>query len=79
LDSATIKNSSALSSVTTFTSFGSVPTAVDLTYVILNSSGEEVYREKGNVTVTTEQVVRKNFENLSLSGGRYTLVLTTVL
>jgi hypothetical protein len=78
LDSATIKNSSALSSVATFTSFGSVPTAVDLTYVILNSSGEEVYREKGNVTVTTEQVVRKNFENLSLSGGRYTLVLTTV-
>ena len=67
-----------MGSVITFASFGTVPTFVDLTYSILDSSEKEVYSEKGNVTVTTEQVVRKNFENLNLPDGKYTLVLTTV-
>ena len=78
LDSISIKTSNELNSVTTFTSFGTVPTFVDLTYSILDSSGNEVYSEKGNVTVTTEQIVRKNFENLNLLNGKYTLILTTV-
>ena len=78
LDSATIKNSSELTSVIRFASFGSVPTPVNLTYKILDSSGIEVYSEKGNVVVTTEQIVRKNFENLNLKPGKYTLTLTTL-
>ena len=78
LDSAIIKNSNELSAVIRFESFGSVPTPVNLTYRILNSSGTEVYSEKGNVVVTTEQIVRKNFETLNLPDGKYTLILTTV-
>jgi len=78
LASATINNTNELSAVITFASFGTVPTFVDLAYSILNSSGKEVYNEKGNVTVTTEQIVRKNFESLNLPDGKYTLVLTTV-
>ena len=78
LDSIAIKTSNELNSLITFTSFGTVPTFVDLTYSILDSSGNEVYSEKGNVTVTTEQIVRKNFENLNLLNGKYTLILTTV-
>ena len=78
LDSSTIKHSNELFSVIRFESFGNVPTPVDLTYSILDLSGKEVYSEKGNVTVTTEQIVRKNFESLNLPAGKYTLVLTTV-
>ena len=78
LASAIIDNANELSSVITFKSFGNVPTPVDLTYSILDSSGMEVYSEKGNVTVTTEEIVRKNFESLNLPAGKYTLVLTTV-
>jgi len=78
LASSVINNAKELSAVTTFASFGNVPTPVDLTYSILDSSGKEVYSEKGNTTVTTEQIVRKSFENLNLSNGKYTLVLITV-
>jgi hypothetical protein len=78
LDSSTIKHSNELFSVIRFESFGNVPTPVDLTYSIVDLSGKEVYSEKGNVTVTTEQIVRKNFESLNLPAGKYTLVLTTV-
>ena len=78
LASSVINNAKELSAVTTFASFGNVPTPVDLTYSILDLSGKEVYSEKGNVTVTTEQIVRKNFESLNLPAGKYTLVLTTV-
>jgi len=78
LENTAIKNSSELTSVIRFESFGNVSTPVDLTYKILDSSGIEVYSEKGNVVVTTEQIVRKNFENLNLKPGKYTLTLTTL-
>jgi hypothetical protein len=78
LESATISNASELSSVIRFESFGSVPTLVNLTYRILDSEDKEVYSEKGEVTVTTEQIVSNNFESLSLPAGQYTLILTTV-
>ena len=42
------------------------------------SSEIKVYSEKGKVTVTTEEIVRKNFESLNLPTGKYTLVLTTI-
>jgi hypothetical protein len=78
LEDAVIKNSSELSSIIGFENFGNLSTLVNLTYKILNSSGTEVYFEKGNITVITEEIVRKNFENLNLSEGKYTLILTTI-
>jgi len=78
LEDITLNKANELVSIITFASFGNVPTPVDLTYSILDSSGAEVYSEKGSVTVTTEQIVRKNFESLNLPAGKYTLVLTTV-
>lgn len=78
LENAIIRNSNELSSIISFESFGNVSTLVDLTYKILDYDGKEVYIEKGSTAVTTEQIVRKNFENLNLPKGKYTLVLTTV-
>jgi len=78
LQDATIEDSSELTSIITFTSFGTVPTPVNLTYVILNLSGKELYYEKENITVTTDQIATKSFENLNLPDGEYTLILITV-
>ena len=77
LDNQIVKYSNDLSSIIRFESFGSVPTLVNLTYRIFDSSGEEVYLEEGNITVTTEEIVRNNFEDLNLLDGEYILILTT--
>jgi len=78
LEDSTIETSNKLSSIIKFENFGNVPTKVDLTYKILNRNGDEVYLDKGEITVTTQETLRKNFENLNLAGGKYNLVLTTV-
>jgi hypothetical protein len=78
LEDAVIKNSGELSSIIRFENFGNLSTLVNLTYRILNSSGTEVYFEKENVTIITEQIVIKNFKNLNLPEGKYTLILTTI-
>ncbi len=78
IDDNMMQSSDDLSAVITFVSFGTVPTPVDLTYRILDISGKEVYNEKGTVTVTTEEVVRKSFNGLDLSDGEYSLVLSTL-
>ncbi len=65
-----------------FTSFGTEPTPVDLTFSILNETGEEVYRDEGHsvdVVVETETVFNKTFRDASdLPFGKYTLVLMTL-
>jgi len=61
-----------------FVSFGRIPTLVDLTFMIMNESGEVVYSGKDAVVVETEQVLSKKFEELDLPTGKYTLVFTTL-
>lgn len=70
------KSSDLVASVDLF-SFGTEPTLVDLVYKVLDVRGKEVYRENNKVIVETEQVLSKSFPNLSLRGGKYTLVLDT--
>ena len=81
LDDTTIQNIGELSGILTFESFGTVPTPVDLTFTILDAAGREVYREKGNITVTTEEILRWNYEERGLGAlvdGKYVAVLTTL-
>ena len=62
----------------TFESFGDVPTPVNLTFIILDVSGNEIHRVEDNITVTTEELLRKSFKGLGLPEGKYTLVLNTL-
>jgi len=78
LDDSIISNSNELSAVVTFESFGTEPTPVNLTFIIEDESGNEIYREEDSITVITEEVLRKSFEGLNLPRGDYTLVLETL-
>ena len=77
LESALITKSNELVSRTQFTSFGNVPTLVDLIYRIEDSKGRVLYTDNAEVTVETEKVVTKDFKSLDLPVGKYTLFLTT--
>jgi len=77
VESALLIKSRDLVARTKFTSFGTVPTLVTLVYRIENSDGENVFTENDEITVETEKTVTKEFKNLELGNGEYTLVLTT--
>lgn len=77
IESALLNKSSDLVARTQFTSFGTVPTLVNMAYKVEDSSGKEVFTEKDEVTVETEQLVTKKFKNLDIESGKYTLVLAT--
>ena len=77
IGSALLNKSGDLVATTHFTSFGTVPTLVNLVYRIEDAGGKQVYTENGEVTVETEKTVTKEFKNLSLGNGKYTLVLAT--
>jgi hypothetical protein len=64
--------------VITFFSFGTIPTSVDLAYVILDEDELEVYSEADEITVITQEVLRKTFEGLELPNGKYTFILGTL-
>lgn len=78
LDDAVIENSNKLSATIRFENFGDVQIPINLTYRVLDSRGESVYLERRDVVVITEHIIRKNFGNLNLPSGKYSLVLTTV-
>ncbi len=78
LEDRTIVHSSELIGIITFESFGNVPTLVDLTFIILDEGGNEMYRKVGEITVTTEEVLRWNYEGLELGHGKYVAVLETL-
>ncbi len=78
MDDAFIVSADELSAVVTFESFGTEPTPVDLTFIILDDAGNEVYRAKDHIVVITEEVLRKDFSGLNLLKGKYTLVLYTL-
>jgi hypothetical protein len=77
IENALLDKSSDLVARTQFISFGTVPTLVNLVYSVVDLSGQKIYSEADTVTVETEQLVTKEFKNLDLASGRYTLVLST--
>ena len=77
VDSAVLGKSSELIARTQFTSFGTVPTLVNMVYRIEDAGGNKVFSENDEVTVETEQLVTKEFKNLELKNGKYTLILST--
>jgi len=77
IENAVLGASSELIARTQFTSFGTVPTPVNMVYRIEDAGGNKVFSENSEVTVETEQLVTKEFKNLELKGGKYTLILST--
>ena len=61
-----------------FESFGSEPTPVNLTFLIFDSNGKQVYSKKDLIVVETEEVVIENFVDLEIDPGKYILVLRTL-
>jgi len=78
LDEIIIESSDDLIAVATFENFGTEPTSIDLTFIILDEPGNEVYKEEERITVETEEVLRKSFKGLDLPEGKYTLLLQTL-
>lgn len=61
-----------------FTSFGRVPTGVELNYSVLDAAGAVRFTENEKVTVETTYVVYKNFPSLKLTDGAYTVKVETL-
>lgn len=78
LENMVIKNAGELSTIVTFENFGTVPTPVNLTFIILDANGNEIHRVEDSITVEVEEFMRKSFKGLNLSDGKYTLVLQTL-
>jgi len=78
LDQAIISKIEDMGLRVMFTSFGTVPTPVDMTFDILDSNGNVLHSEKASTIVETEEVYNKKINNFSLTPGNYTLRLTTL-
>ncbi len=78
VDNTVARDIKELVSRVIFISFGKVPTPVNLTFVIEDEAGKEVYIEKDYIVVETEAVLTKKFESFELASGKYTLSLTTL-
>ena len=75
LESNRLIDSTKLTSLTTFQSFGKTPAEVNLTYTFLDSSGKQIYNETDQRTVYTELALQRKFGKLVLGAGNYSLVL----
>ena len=73
-----IESVSELVAVVTFESFGTEPTPVKLLFTILDENGNEVHSEEDQITVETEEILRRTFGGVELVEGKYTLILTTL-
>jgi hypothetical protein len=78
LEETLLLRASDLEVVVEFFSFGTIPTFVNLTYIILDWNDDEVYSKIEGITVTTQEVLRKTFLGLELPEGKYTFVLETL-
>ena len=79
LDDASIQNVNELVGTATFESFGTVPTSVNLTFVILDRTGNEIYTGREDIVVVTEEFLRWEYEDLEeLPDGKYTAILKTL-
>jgi hypothetical protein len=61
-----------------FTSFGKMPTPVDMAFDILDASGKVLHSETDSTVVETEKVYNKKLSGFVLSAGKYTVRLTTL-
>jgi hypothetical protein len=61
----------------TFESFGTVPTPVNITYIILDEMGKRVHFEQESIVVETEMVLEKQFD-LDLGYGIYRIFVKTL-
>ncbi len=80
LDDNTIDDIKELVARVIFESFGTEPTPVDMTFVVVSEEDGEMYRVLADTVVETEAVYTQTFENVEIdfSDGKYTLVLTTL-
>ncbi|MFA5367617.1 MAG: hypothetical protein WC333_07055 [Dehalococcoidia bacterium] len=80
IDSAVLQKSSDLTARLRFESFGTVPTPVDLTFIVLDESGQEVYKAviANEIVVETELSYSKRFYDLDVPAGNYVLVARTL-
>ncbi len=80
LDDTTIDNIKELVARVIFESFGTEATPVDMTFVIVDEGGQEMYQVLGDIVVETEAVFTQAFENVEIDfpDGKYTLILTTL-
>jgi len=61
-----------------FESFGTEPTPINLTYLILDKQENVVYVKEDYLVVETEEFVIEKFGDLELEPGEYSLVLRTL-
>lgn len=78
IDDSRILDISDLVARLTFESFGTVPTFVNITYIILDERGEMVYLEQDSVVVETEEVLSKEFDGFDLDYGVYRIFVRTL-
>jgi len=78
LEENIIYNSGELVAWIRFESFGREPTPVELTYILLDKEGNEIYSKTGKEIVETEKFVVEKFDDLNLDYGKYTLLLKTL-
>jgi len=73
-----IENSDELLAIVTLENFREEPTAVDLTFIIFDETGNEIHKEEDSIIVEKEEVFRKSFIGLNLPEGKYVIVLQTL-
>jgi len=78
IDNPQVENIKDLVARVIFESFGTEPTPVELTFFVLNEKGQKVYKSNEEIVVETELVKTKEFEDIFLPEGEYTLKLTTL-
>lgn len=77
IDESVMVSSKDLTSTTTFESFGTEATPVNLKYFILDEYQKVIYQTETDIVVETEYVVKQNFEDAGLDFGKYILLLET--
>lgn len=78
LEKTLLESSDELTAITTLENFGTEPTPISLTFIILDKKGDELFREQESLIVETEEILRKSFKGLDLKQGKYTIVLETL-
>ncbi len=74
-----LESPAELETIVSFESFGTEPTPVNLTFIILDENENEIYKEKTSLIVETEEIIIWDYAGLSkLSSGNYVAVLQTL-
>lgn len=60
-----------------FESFGTEPTPINLTYIILDKKENVIYMKEDSLVVETEEFIVEKFEGVNLKNGEYSLLLKT--